>query len=56
MTVNEFIRKVKYETILFFLNIPLIINGKEVIDIEFISGKRYEDYSYDDILIDLKIE
>lgn len=54
MTVNKFIRKVKYETMLSSLDIPLTVNGKEVTDIEFVFGEHNEDGSYKDISIDIK--
>ena len=56
MTVNEFIRKVKYEIMLSSLDIPLTVNGKEVTDIEFVFGEHNEDDSYKDISIDLKMK
>lgn len=56
MTVNQFMHRVKYDVILSSLDIPLTVNGKEVIDIEFIFGEHNEDGSYKDISIDLKTE
>lgn len=56
MTVNEFIRKVKYEIMLSSLDIPLTVNGKEVIDIEFVFGKHNDDGSYKDMSINIKTE
>lgn len=54
MTVNEFIRKVKYEIMLSSLDIPLTCNGKEVIDMEFVFGEHNNDGSYKDMSIDIK--
>ena len=56
MTVNQFIRKVKYDIILSSLDIPLTVNGKEVTDIEFVFGEHNEDGSYKDMSIDIKTE
>ena len=56
MTVNQFMRKVKYDIILSSLDIPLTVNGKEVIDIEFVFGEYNEDGSYKNISIDIKTE
>jgi hypothetical protein len=56
MTVNQFMRRVKYDVILSSLDIPLTVNGKEVIDIEFVFGEQNKDGSYKDISIDIKTE
>lgn len=56
MTVNQFMRKVKYDVILSSLDIPLTVNGKEVIDIEFVFGEHNADGSYKDMSIDIKTE
>ena len=49
MTVNQFMHRVKYDIILSSLDIPLTVNGKEVIDIEFVFGEYNEDGSYKNI-------
>ena len=54
MTVNQFMRRVKYDVILSSLDIPLTVNGKEVIDIEFVFGEHNEDGSYKDMSINIK--
>ena len=56
MTVNQFMRRVKYDVMLSSLDIPLTVNGKEVTDIEFVFGEHNEDGSYKDISIDIKTE
>ena len=43
MTVNEFIRKVKYEIMLSSLDIPLLCNGKSIKEIEILED---EDFGY----------
>lgn len=43
MTVNQFMRKVKYDVMLSSLDIPLTVNGKEVINVEFIFGEHNKD-------------
>lgn len=56
MTVNQFMRRVRYDVILSSLDIPLTVNGKEVIDVEFIFGEHNEDGSYKNISINIKTE
>ena len=56
MTVNQFMRRVKYDIILSSLDIPLTVNGKEITDIEFVFGEHNKDSSYKDISIDIKTE
>ena len=43
MTVNEFIRKVKYEIMLSSLDIPLLCNGKSIEEVEILKD---EDFGY----------
>lgn len=43
MTVNEFIRKVKYEIMLSSLDIPLLCNGKSIKEVEILED---EDFGY----------
>ena len=47
-------RRVKYDVILSSLDIPLTVNGIEVIDIEFVFGEHNEDGSYKDMSINIK--
>ena len=56
MTVNQFMRRVKYDVILSSLDIPLTVNGKEVTDIEFVFGEHNKDGSYKNMSIDIKTE
>ena len=56
MTVNQFMRRVKYDVILSSLDIPLTVNGKEVIDVEFVFGEHNNDGSYKDMSINIKTE
>ena len=43
MTVNEFIRKVKYEIMLSSLDMPLLCNGKSIKEVEILED---EDFGY----------
>ena len=43
MTVNEFIRKVKYEIMLSSLDLPLLCNGKSIKEVEILED---EDFGY----------
>ena len=43
MTVNEFIRKVKYEIMLSSLGLPLLCNGKSIKEVEILED---EDFGY----------
>lgn len=36
MTVNEFIRKVKYDIMLSSLDIPLVVDGKSIKEVEIL--------------------
>ena len=56
MTVNQFMRRVKYDVMLSSLDIPLTVNGKEVTDIEFVFVEHNEDGSYKDMSINIKTE
>ena len=56
MTVNQFMRKVKYDVILSSLDIPLTVNGKEVTDVEFVFGEQNKEGSYKDMSINIKAE
>lgn len=56
MTVNDLIRKLRWETMLTTLDIPITINGKEIIDIEYINKEPKGDGSYGSIVINLKSE
>jgi hypothetical protein len=56
MTVNQFMRRVKYDVMLLSLDIPLTVNGKEVTDIEFVFGESNGDGSYKDMSINIKTE
>ena len=56
MTVNQFIHRVKYDVLLSSLDIPLTVNGKEVVDMEFVFGETDGKGSYKDIFIKLKTE
>lgn len=50
MTVNEFIRKVKYDIMLSSLDIPLMVDGKSIKDVEILED---EDFGY---YFNIKIE
>ena len=56
MTANEFMHKIKYEIMLSTLDIPITIDGKEIIDIEYITSEPKGDGSYGSIVINLKSE
>lgn len=43
MTVNEFIRKVKYDIMLSSLDIPLMVDYKPIEDVEILEG---DDFGY----------
>lgn len=43
MTVNEFIHKVKYEIMLSSLDIPLMVDGNSIKDVEILKD---EDFGY----------
>lgn len=43
MTVNEFIRKVKYDIMLSSLDIPLVVDGKSIKEVEILKD---EDFGY----------
>ena len=40
MTVNEFIRKVKYEIMLSSLDIPLMVDGKSIKEVALLRDKK----------------
>ena len=44
MTVNEFIRKVKYEIMLSSLDIPLMVDGKSIKEVVLLRDKYYGYY------------
>jgi hypothetical protein len=44
MTVNEFIRKVKYKIMLSSLDIPLICDGKSIKEVEILEDKDFGYY------------
>lgn len=50
MTVNEFIRKVKYDIMLSSLDLPLMCDGKSIKDVEILED---EDFGY---YFNIKIE
>lgn len=50
MTVNEFIRKVKYDIMLSSLDIPLMVDGKKIKEVEILED---EDFGY---YFNIKIE
>ena len=54
MTANEIIHKIKYENMLSSLDIPVTIDGKDIVDIEFITTDPHGDGSYGSITINLK--
>ena len=54
MTANELIRKIKYEYLIASLDIPVTIDGKDIVDIEFITTDPHGDGSYGSITINLK--
>lgn len=54
MTANEIIHKIKYENMLSTLDIPVTIDGKDIIDIEFVTADSHGDGSYGSITINLK--
>jgi hypothetical protein len=54
MTANEIIHKIKYENMLSTLDIPMTIDGKDIIDIEFVTADPRGDGSYGSIIINLK--
>ena len=45
MTVNEFIRKVKYDIMLSSLDIPLMVDGKSIKEVEILKDK-YSGYYF----------
>ena len=44
MTVNEFISKVKYEIMLSSLDIPLMVDGHSIKDVEILEDKDFGYY------------
>lgn len=54
MTANEIIHKIKYENMLSSLDIPVTVDGKDIIDIEFVTADPHGDGSYGSITINLK--
>lgn len=54
MTANELIRKIKYENMLSSLDIPITVDGKEIVDIEYVTTDPRGDGSYGSIIINLK--
>lgn len=54
MTANEIIHKIKYENMLSTLDIPVTVDGKDIIDIEFVTADPHGDGSYGSITINLK--
>ena len=44
MTVNEFIRKVKYDIMLSSLDIPLMVDGKSIKDVEILEDEYFGYY------------
>ena len=44
MTVNEFIRKVKYDIMLSSLDIPLMVDGKSIKEVELLRDKYFGYY------------
>ena len=41
MTANELIRKMKWEIMLSSMDIPIKVNGKEVVDVEVVEGDEW---------------
>lgn len=44
MTVNEFIRKVKYDIMLSSLDIPLMVDGNSIKDVEILEDECFGYY------------
>ncbi len=44
MTVNEFIRKVKYDIMLSSLDIPLMVDGKSIKEVEILKDECFGYY------------
>ena len=44
MTVNEFIRKVKYDIMLSSLDIPLMVDGKSIKEVEILRDEYFGYY------------
>ena len=44
MTVNEFIRKVKYDIMLSSLDIPLMVDGNSIKDVEILEDEHFGYY------------